>query len=234
MLKDVHFEVLPQQKIGIAGRTGAGKSSLVAALFRMPDPQLGKVLIDGVDLGTLEIQAARRAMAVITQDPVLFATSLRKNLDPFDKFDDQAIWTALDQVQLKDKIRELTGGLDFTLAESGMSFSVGERQLLCLARALLQRSKILIMDEPTANVDFVTDSLIQQVIREKFSDCTVLTIAHRINTIMDYDKVLVLEQGHLVEYDTPRVLAGKQNGVFARLVRNHSNQEHGYDSLNSS
>jgi ABC-type multidrug transport system fused ATPase/permease subunit len=225
VLEDIDIEVLPRQKVGIAGRTGAGKSSLIAALFRMPDPR-GKVLIDGVDLGLLDIQAARRAMAVITQDPVLFAGSLRKNLDPFDKFDDDAIWTALEEVQLKVKIQDLKGGLNFTLAESGMSLSVGERQLLCLARALLQRCKILIMDEATANVDFKTDRLIQQVIRVKFSNCTVLTIAHRLNTIMDYDKVLVMNQGHVVEFDTPRALAGKQTGVFAGLLRNHNNQEH--------
>jgi len=221
VLKDINFEVMAKEKIGIVGRTGAGKSSLVAALFRMPDPQ-GKVLIDGVDLGKIDIQTARRSMAVITQDPVLFASSLRKNLDPFEKFSDQQIWTALEEVQLKNTIQNTKGGLDFTIAECGSSLSVGERQLLCLARALLQNTKILIMDEATANVDYKTDQMIQKVIGLKFQDCTVLTIAHRLNTIMDYDKVLVMDEGHVVEYDTPQVLASKQSGVFSSLLRSHN------------
>jgi ABC-type multidrug transport system fused ATPase/permease subunit len=183
----------------------------------MPDPQ-GQVLIDGVDLGTINIQAARRSMAVITQDPVLFAGSLKKNLDPFNYFTDQEIFTALEEVQLKIKVNNLDHQLEYCVGEGGSGFSVGERQLLCLARALLQKCKILVLDEATANVDYKTDQLIQQVIREKCPNCTVLTIAHRLNTIMDYDKVVVLDQGYVVEHDNPRVLAGKENGIFSRLV----------------
>ncbi|KAK3741179.1 hypothetical protein QZH41_012627, partial [Actinostola sp. cb2023] len=217
VLKDITFDVKPQEKVGIAGRTGAGKSSLVAALLRMPDPQ-GHVVIDSVDLGTLNVQAARRSMAVISQNPVLFNGTLKHNLDPFHHFTEEQIWKALTEVQMKTRISKLDGLLEYHIGENGSGFSVGETQLLCLARALLQRCKILVLDEATANVDYKTDQLIQQVIREKFWNCTVLTIAHRLNTIMDYDRVLVLDRGHVVEYDNPTILASKCDGVFAQLL----------------
>jgi ABC-type multidrug transport system fused ATPase/permease subunit len=219
VLKNVTIDVEGNQKVGIVGRTGAGKSSLVAALFRMPDP-IGKVFIDDVDLGTIDIQSARRAMAVITQDPVLVAGKLRTNLDPLNMFSDQEIWTALEEVQLKNKMVAIPNQLDHQLSENGSSFSVGERQLLCLARALLQKCKVLVLDEATANVDFTTDQLIQKVLRNKFSSCTVLTIAHRLNTIMDYDKAIVMEGGRVEEYDKPQVLANREGGAFYRLAGN--------------
>ncbi|KAK3702952.1 hypothetical protein QZH41_002857 [Actinostola sp. cb2023] len=218
VLKDIKFDVKPQEKMGIAGRTGAGKSSLVAALFRMPDPQ-GHVLIDGIDLGTLNVQAARRSMAVISQNPVLFSGTLKRNLDPFHRFTEEQIWIALTEVQMKTTVSKLDGLLEYRIGKNGSGFSVGETQLLCLARALLQRCKILVLDEATANVDYKTDQLVQQVIREKFCNCTVLTIAHRLNTIMDYDRVLVLDRGHVVEYDSPTILAAKSDGVFAQLLK---------------
>ena len=160
-------------------------------------------------------------MAVITQDPVLFGGSLKKNMDPFSQYTDQQLWTALEEVQLKTVVQDLPGQLNFRLRESGTNLSVGERQLVCLARALVQRSKIIIMDEATANVDFKTDRLIQEVIRHKFKDSTVLTIAHRLNTIMDYDKVLVLDGGRVVEFDNPDVLIRK-GGLFAEMVKSHN------------
>ena len=218
VLKNVNLNVNSKENVGIVGRTGAGKSSIVAALLRMPDPK-GQVLIDGVDLGTIDIQAARRSMAVITQDPVLFAGSVKKNLDPFERFSDLEIWRSLEGVQLKDKLNKLDKQLDFCVGEGGSGFSVGERQLLCLARALLQNCKIIILDEATANVDYKTDQIIQQVIRDKFANSTVLTIAHRLNTIMDYDKIVVLDQGHVVEYDCPNILEMKENGFFNRLLK---------------
>lgn len=221
VLKKINLLVKPNEKVGIVGRTGAGKSSLVSAIMRMPEPH-GKILIDGVDLASINIQAARKSIAVISQDPVLFEGTLKGNLDPFNIFEEQTIWKALEEVQLKSKVEMIPKQLDFSIGEFGAGFSVGERQLICLARALLQNCKILLMDEATANVDFKTDQLIQQVIRYKFTNCTVLTIAHRINTIMDYDTVIVMDNGHVVEHDTPAVLAGKADGIFRRLLQTQS------------
>ena len=177
------------------------------------------MLIDGVDIGTLNLQRARRSMAVIAQDPVLFGGSLRRNLDPFSVQTDLDLWTALEEVQLKAMVQKLPGQLEYRVNETGSNFSVGERQLVCLARALVQKSKIIVMDEATANVDFKTDNLIQEVIRHKFKDSTVLTIAHRLNTIMDYDKVLILDGGRMVEFDKPEILI-QNGGIFAELVKN--------------
>ena len=177
------------------------------------------MLIDGVDVGTLNLQTARRSMAVIAQDPVLFGGSLRRNLDPFSVQTDLDLWTALEEVQLKAMVEKLPGQLEYRVNETGSNFSVGERQLVCLARALVQKRKIIVMDEATANVDFKTDNLIQEVIRHKFKDSTVLTIAHRLNTIMDYDKVLILDGGRMVEFDKPEILI-QNGGIFAELVKN--------------
>ncbi|XP_078368623.1 ATP-binding cassette sub-family C member 4-like isoform X2 [Oculina patagonica] len=217
VLKNISFCVSGKEKVGIVGRTGAGKSSLVSALFRMPEP-LGKVSIDGVNVASIDLQEARRSMAVITQDPVLFGGTLKRNMDPFAQCTDQDLWTALEEVQLTTLVEDLPGQLEFKLKEGGTNLSVGERQLVCLARALVQKSKIIVMDEATANVDFKTDRLIQEVIRDKFRDSTVLTIAHRLNTIMDYDKVLVLDGGRVVEFDKPEVLIRK-GGLFSEMVR---------------
>jgi len=181
-----------------------------------------QVLIDGVDIATISLQEARRSMSVITQDPVLFGGTLKRNMDPFSKYTDQQLWTALEEVQLKTLVEGLPGQLNFRLRESGTNLSVGERQLVCLARALVQKSKIIIMDEATADVDLKTDRLIQEVIRHKFKDSTVLAIAHRLNTIMDYDKVLVLDAGRVVEFDKPEVLI-RNGGVFVELVKSHNN-----------
>ena len=163
-------------------------------------------------------------MAVITQDPVLFGGTLKRNMDPFTQYTDEDLWTALEGVQLKTLVENLPGQLEFKLKESGTNLSVGERQLVCLARALVQKSKIIIMDEATANVDFKTDGLIQEVIRHKFKDSTVLTIAHRLNTILDYDKVLVLHDGKVVEFDKPEVLI-RNGGLFAEMVENQKQSE---------
>ena len=218
VLKGITFQVGAREKVGIAGRTGAGKSSLVAALMRMPEP-LGHISIDGVNLKQLNIQSARQSISVIPQEPVLFSGALRRNIDPFGTFEDSAIWRVLEDVHLKELVKHLDGQLYYELAQGGTNFSVGERQLICLARALLQGNKIIVMDEATANVDYRTDQLIQQTIRDKFKECTVLTIAHRINTVLDYDRVIVLHEGQLVEAGEPAVLLNKENGWFSQLYQ---------------
>ena len=216
ILKDVSFAADAAEKIGIAGRTGAGKSSLVSALFRMPQPT-GHVSIDGVDIGDINIQNSRRAISVITQNPILFTGSLRMNLDPFEEYEDKELWDALEEASLKAMVKKLPQQLSEEVKECGANFSVGERQLLCLARALLKRDKIIVMDEATANVDYRTDQLIQETIRTKFKHCTVMTIAHRLNTIIDYDRVLVLENGQVVEYDKPENLL-RNKGAWYRKI----------------
>ncbi|KAL9971579.1 hypothetical protein ACROYT_G017757 [Oculina patagonica] len=216
ILKDVSFTVDSNERIGIVGRTGAGKSSLVSALFRVPQPT-GHVIIDGVDISDINIQSSRRAMSVITQNPVLFTGSLRMNLDPFEEYEDKELWDVLEEASLKTMVERLPQQLSEGIKECGANFSVGERQLLCLARALLKKDKIIVMDEATANVDYKTDQLIQETIRTKFQHCTVMTIAHRLNTIIDYDRVLVLQNGQIVEYDKPENLLLNEEGHFSRL-----------------
>lgn len=184
----------------------------------MPEPG-GQILIDDQNIQDLTLPIYRSRISVIPQDPVLFSGPLRLNLDPGIEFEDAQIWNALEAVQLKSLIQKQDGQLYYEIAEGGTNFSVGEKQLLCLARALLQQSKVIILDEATANVDFAKDRLIQETIRSTFRRCTVITIAHRVDTILDYDRVLVFEGGRVVEFDKPEVLLGNEEGKFAELCR---------------
>ncbi|XP_057310596.1 ATP-binding cassette sub-family C member 4-like [Hydractinia symbiolongicarpus] len=216
-LRKLHFDIRPMEKIGIVGRTGAGKSSLFSMLFRMGNVS-GTVKIDGYPIADLKLKDLRRNISIIPQDPVMFSGSLRKNLDPFNEYTDADVWEAIEEVQLKENVAELPGKLESEITEAGSNLSVGERQLLCLARALLKKNKIIVIDEATANVDVETDSLIQQTIREKFKECTVLTVAHRLNTVIDSDRVMVLEDGNIMEFDEPYDLLQNKSGYFRKLV----------------
>nr|XP_023018988.1 multidrug resistance-associated protein 4-like [Leptinotarsa decemlineata] len=217
ILKNLVFGIRPIEKIGIVGRTGAGKSSLIQALFRLVDIE-GSILIDDIDTKSVPLNVLRSKISIIPQEPVLFSGTLRMNLDPFDDYDDEILWDALEQVELKKLVNEFPEGLDSKVSEGGSNFSVGQRQLICLARAIVRQNKILVLDEATANVDPQTDALVQNTIRQKFSSCTVLTIAHRLHSIMDSDKVLVMDGGEAVEFDHPFVLLQMNKGVFHELV----------------
>ena len=218
VLNGVNMNVNSEEKLGICGRTGAGKSSLTLALFRIIEPVSGTIKIDDLDIASLGLHTLRSRISIIPQDPVLFTGSLRFNLDPKEEKSDGELWNALEHAHLKDYISSLEGGLDHEVLEGGSNFSVGQRQLVCLARALLRKTKILILDEATAAIDMETDDLIQKTIRREFKDCTVLTIAHRLHTILDSDVIAVLNKGKMEEFDKPSVLLEK-NSVFRSMAK---------------
>ncbi|XP_077982708.1 ATP-binding cassette sub-family C member 9-like [Glandiceps talaboti] len=218
VLDNVTLHFMPGQKIGICGRTGSGKSSLMLALFRIIDTCNGRIIMDGIDISHIPLQTLRSRLAIIPQDPVLFAGTIRFNLDPECTSLDDDLWKALEIAQLKTTVSELPLQLDSEVSEDGENFSLGQRQLFCLARAFLRHARILIMDEATASIDMKTDAILQNVIATAFSDRTVLTIAHRISTILDSDMVLVLSDGHVMEYDTPENLLKNDDSMFTSLV----------------
>ncbi|KAL0132723.1 hypothetical protein PUN28_000454 [Cardiocondyla obscurior] len=214
VLKSISFAIESGMKIGIVGRTGAGKSSLIAALFHMTKFD-GTIYVDDVDTKKIGLYDLRNKISIIPQEPMLFSATLRDNLDPFHKFDDADLWSALEEVNLKPAVNSL----NHCIEQDGSNFSIGQRQLICLARAILQNNKILVLDEATANVDPTTDAFIQDTIRKKFENCTVLTIAHRLNTIIDSDKVLVMEQGQVLEFDHSHILLQNEQGHFTSMVQ---------------
>ena len=218
MLQNVNFKTGKEEKVGVVGRTGAGKSSLVAALFRLVESE-GDIFIDGHSIKKKRLNSLRKSISIIPQDPVLFTGTLRMNLDPFSSYTDDQIWDSLRLSNLYGFVSLLPKGLQHSFTEGGDNLSVGQRQLMCLARALLRKTKILVLDEATANVDLETDEFIQHVIRKEFSDCTVLTIAHRLNTIIDYDKILVLQEGKVIEFDTPDSLMRKEHTLFHSMLK---------------
>ncbi|KAM8705385.1 hypothetical protein ACLKA7_009792 [Drosophila subpalustris] len=219
VLRSLTFDIQACEKIGIVGRTGAGKSSLINALFRLSYNE-GSILIDRRNTSDLGLHDLRSKISIIPQEPVLFSGTMRYNLDPFDEYSDAKLWESLEEVKLKEVVADLAGGLSSKISEGGTNFSVGQRQLVCLARAILRENRILVMDEATANVDPQTDALIQNTIRNKFKDCTVLTIAHRLHTVMDSDKVLVMDAGRAVEFGSPfELLTVSEKKVFHSMVK---------------
>nr|AIU41637.1 ABC transporter family protein [Hevea brasiliensis] len=219
VLHGLSFMVSPSDKVGIVGRTGAGKSSMLNTLFRIVELERGRILIDGCDIAKFGLMDLRKVLGIIPQSPVLFSGTVRFNLDPFNEHNDADLWEALERAHLKDVIRRNSLGLNAEVSEAGENFSVGQRQLLSLARALLRRSKILVLDEATAAVDVRTDALIQKTIREEFKSCTMLIIAHRLNTIIDCDRILLLDSGQVLEYDTPEELLSNEDSAFSKMVQ---------------
>ncbi|CAB3223722.1 unnamed protein product [Arctia plantaginis] len=218
-LRGITCTVAPRDKLGIVGRTGAGKSTLTLGLFRIVEAVSGRILIDGLDIATIGLHQLRSRITIIPQDPVLFSGTLRMNLDPFETYSDDDLWRALDHAHLKPFVLGLQAGLRHEVSEGGENLSVGQRQLVCLARALLRKTPLLVLDEATAAVDLETDELIQKTIRTEFAACTVLTIAHRLNTIMDSTKVMVLDKGQLVEYAPPEQLLQDKKSIFYSMAK---------------
>ena len=214
VVENISVKVEGGQKVGIVGRTGAGKSTLTVALFRLVEAALGKIKIDGKDISKIGLHELREKLTIIPQDPVLFSGTLRMNLDPFNNFSDSDLWATLKKAHLGSFVSGREEGLEQPISEGGENLSVGQRQLVCLARALLRQTRVLILDEATAALDLETDELIQATIRKEFVDSTVMTIAHRLNTIMDYDRIMVLDKGHLVEFASPQELLGNTKSIF--------------------
>ena len=217
VLKNVTFDTAKSEKLGIAGRTGSGKSSLIGAIFRMEPIDNGTITVDGVNIHSLPVKHYRKQLGIIPQFPNLFSASIRFNLDPFSEYSDAQIWDALEKVELKNVIGNMEQKLDEVVAEGGENFSSGQRQLISFARVILRKPKILILDEATSNTDNTTDGIIQNMIRTEFPSCTILTVAHRLQTIADSDRILVLKDGEVAQLGPPTSLLAEGNGVFHEM-----------------
>jgi ABC-type multidrug transport system fused ATPase/permease subunit len=232
VIKGLNVEIKGGQRVGVVGRTGSGKSSLLLTLLRIVEPFVdpdekyeSPIVIDGVDVLRIGLTDLRSKIGIIPQNPVLFSGTIRSNMDPFEQYTNEEIWYALERCGMKKTIEEMPELLDARVAEYGENLSQGQRQLLCLGRALLKKCRILLLDEATSSVDFETDKEIQRTLREDFANCTVLTIAHRVNTIMDSDKILVMKDGKVGEFASPEDLLADKNSTFYDIVK-HSHAEH--------
>ncbi|KAL6006015.1 ATP-binding cassette sub- C member 8 [Asimina triloba] len=217
VLKGITCSFKAGNKVGVVGRTGSGKTTLISALFRLVEPVAGRILIDDLDICSIGLKDLRMKLSIIPQEPALFRGSVRSNLDPLGLYSDHEIWEALEKCQLATTIRGLPNLLDSSVSDEGENWSAGQRQLFCLGRVLLKRNRILVLDEATASIDSATDAVLQRVIRQEFSTCTVITVAHRVPTVTDSDMVMVLSFGKLIEYDKPSKLM-ETDSSFARLV----------------
>ncbi|KAF8393498.1 hypothetical protein HHK36_021742 [Tetracentron sinense] len=217
VLKGITCTFKEGSRVGVVGRTGSGKTTLISALFRVVEPVSGRILIDGLDICLMGLKDLRMKLSIIPQEPTLFRGSVRTNMDPLGLYSDSEIWEALEKCQLKATIRSLPNLLDSSVSDEGENWSAGQRQLFCLGRVLLRRNRILVLDEATASIDSATDAILQRIIRQEFSSCTVITVAHRVPTVTDSDMVMVLSYGKLVEYDEPSKLM-ETNSSFSKLV----------------
>ncbi|RZC85538.1 hypothetical protein C5167_041733 [Papaver somniferum] len=227
ILKNINCKIPGRKKVGVVGRTGSGKSTLIQALFRTVEPRDGCILIDDINICNIGLHDLRSRLSIIPQDPTMFEGTVRANLDPLAQFSDKEIWEALHKCQLGDLVRNKEGKLDSTVADNGENWSVGQRQLFCLGRALLKKSSILVLDEATASIDSATDEIIQKVISQEFENRTVVSIAHRIHTIIDSDLVLVLSEGRIAEYDMPARLLEHEDSFFSKLIKEYSMRSKG-------
>jgi len=219
VLKNLNLTIHHGEKIGVVGRTGSGKSTTLLALFRIINPASGSITIDGINTMDMHLSTIRSALTIIPQEPTLFTGTVRYNIDPADQYTDEEIWSALKLTHLDTVIHQIDGELYGIVTEGGDNFSVGQRQLICMVRALLRHSRIICMDEATASVDIQTDCLIQEMIRSQFQDCTIITVAHRLHTIMDSDRVIAMRAGELVEFDKPiNLIRNHPDGLFASMV----------------
>ncbi|XP_014836524.1 PREDICTED: multidrug resistance-associated protein 5 [Poecilia mexicana] len=218
VLNKISCSIRPKEKVGIIGRTGSGKSSLGVALFRLVERTGGSILIDGIDVSDIGLADLRSKLSIIPQDPVLFSGTVRSNLDPFNQYSEEKIWDALERSHMKESVSQLPQRLESEVVENGENFSVGERQLLCVARALLRQCKVLVLDEATAAMDAETDFLIQETIRSSFQDCTTLTIAHRLHTVLSSDRIMVLTRGQVAEFDEPARLLANENSRLCSML----------------
>ncbi|KAL4363120.1 hypothetical protein GQ457_04G028790 [Hibiscus cannabinus] len=226
VLKGISLSINGGEKVGVVGRTGSGKSTLIQVFFRLVEPTGGKIIIDGIDICMLGLHDLRSRFGIIPQEPVLFEGTVRSNIDPVGQYSDEEIWKSLERCQLKDVVASKPDKLDSLVADNGDNWSVGQRQLLCLGRVMLKRSRLLFMDEATASVDSQTDAIIQKIIREDFAACTIISIAHRIPTVMDCDRVLVVDAGKAKEFDSPSRLLERPT-LFAALVQEYANRSSG-------
>ena len=216
VLKNLTFEILPKEKIGVVGRTGSGKSTLCLCIFRLLEASNGSISIDDIDISDIGLEILRKDLTIIPQEPTIIEGTLRENVDPSNYYSDEQIIDVLKDVGLEEFMEDKS--LNYMIESNGNNISIGEKQLICIARALIKKSKIILMDEATANIDYKTETFLQNSINKSMKDCTVITIAHRIKTIINYDKILVLSNGEIVEYDTPKNLLAKK-GLFYRLYK---------------